>query len=121
MKTNDLTQGDIYSQLIRLSLPLMGTALIQMSYNLMDMFWLGKLSTQSLAATAAVGYISWLAMAFVLMIRTGAEIGVGQSVGAKKTAQRRGRGIGYRSHHSQRSRRSLRGIGHTGPVGRRRG
>lgn len=85
MKTNDLTRGRIYPQLIRLSLPLMGTALIQMSYNLMDMFWLGRLSTQSLAATAAVGYISWLAMAFVLMIRTGTEIGVGQSVGAKKT------------------------------------
>lgn len=87
MKTNDLTQGNIYSQLIRLSLPLMGTALIQMSYNLMDMFWLGKLSTHSLAASAAVGYISWLAMAFVLMIRTGTEIGVGQSVGAKKTKE----------------------------------
>lgn len=83
MKTNDLTRGSIYPQLIRLSLPLMGTALIQMSYNLMDMFWLGKLSTHSLAAAGAVGYISWLAMSLVMMLRTGTEIGVGQSVGAK--------------------------------------
>lgn len=84
MKINDLTRGRIYPQLIRLSLPLMGTALIQMSYNLMDMFWLGKLSTHSLAAAASAGYIPWLAMAFVFMIRTGTEIGVGQSMGAKK-------------------------------------
>lgn len=83
MKTNDLTKGDIYPQLIRLSLPLMGTALIQMSYNLMDMFWLGRLSTYSLAAAGAVGYISWLAMAFVNMLKTGTEIGVGQTVGAR--------------------------------------
>lgn len=83
MKTNDLTRGSIYPQLIRLSLPLMGTALIQMSYNLMDMFWLGKLSTHSLAAAGAVGYILWLAMSFVMMLRTGTEIGVGQTVGAK--------------------------------------
>lgn len=81
---HDLTRGEITPQLIRLALPLMGTVLIQMSYNLMDMFWLGKLSTQSLAAAASAGYLSWLAMAFVFMIRTGTEIGVGHSVGAKK-------------------------------------
>lgn len=81
---HDLTRGEITPQLIKLALPLMGTVLIQMSYNLMDMFWLGKLSTNSLAAAASSGYISWLAMAFVLMIRTGTEIGVGHSVGARK-------------------------------------
>lgn len=83
MKTNDLTRGPIYPQLIKLAIPLMATALIQMSYNLMDMFWLGMLHTHSLAATAAAGYVSWLAMAFVLMLRTGTEIGVGHSVGAQ--------------------------------------
>ncbi len=87
MKTNDLTQGKIYPQLVELALPLMATALIQMSYNLMDMFWLGMLHTHSLAATAAAGYISWLAMAFVLMLRTGTEIGVGHSVGARDQTQ----------------------------------
>lgn len=81
---HDLTRGEITPQLIKLALPLMGTAFIQMSYNLMDMFWLGKLSTDSLAAAASSGYITWLAMAFVLMIRTGTEIGVGHSVGARK-------------------------------------
>ena len=81
---HDLTRGEITPQLIKLALPLMGTVLIQMSYNLMDMFWLGKLSTHSLAAAGSAGYIAWLAMAFIFMIRTGTEIGVGHSVGAKR-------------------------------------
>ena len=35
---NNLTQGNTYKQLIKLSLPIMETNLIQMSYNLMDIF-----------------------------------------------------------------------------------
>lgn len=56
MKTRNLTEGNIYKELISLSLPIMATSFIQMSYNLMDLFWLGRLSIESVAAAGTVGF-----------------------------------------------------------------
>ena len=49
-KDIDLLKGDIGKTLFRLSLPLMGTAFVQMAYSLVDLLWLGKLSTEAVAA-----------------------------------------------------------------------
>ena len=76
-----MTRGNTYEQLMQLSLPIMGTSLIQMSYNIMDMFWLGKLSTDAVSAAGIAGYLTWLGFAIATMSKVGAEIGVGQSVG----------------------------------------
>ncbi|NLB91028.1 MAG: hypothetical protein GX786_07400, partial [Clostridiales bacterium] len=40
----NLTEGSIFAKLLLISLPIMGTQLLQMAYNLTDMFWLGRLS-----------------------------------------------------------------------------
>lgn len=56
MKTRNLTEGNIYKELISLSLPIMATSFIQMSYNLMDLFWLGRLSIEAVAAAGTVGF-----------------------------------------------------------------
>ena len=39
-KRVDLLNGSIISPLIRLALPIMGTSLIQMAYNMIDMIWI---------------------------------------------------------------------------------
>ena len=53
-KTYDLTQGSILKKLLRVAVPIMGTQLMQMTYNLTDMFWLGQ-TEQSVVAVASSG------------------------------------------------------------------
>lgn len=79
----NLTKGSVYKGLIKLSLPIMLTSFIQMSYNLMDLFWLGKLSTDAVAAAGTVGFFTWLANSIVIVPRIGAEVGVAESIGAR--------------------------------------
>ena len=83
MTQNDLTKGPILSRIARLSLPIMATGFIQMSYQLLDMFWLGQGSTEWVAAAGMSGYVLWIANSLALIARIGTEIGVGQYTGAK--------------------------------------
>ncbi len=83
METNryDLTHGSILDKLLLIALPIMGTSFMQMAYNLTDMFWLGRLGSNAVAASGTVGMYLWLSMAFMVLCRIGAEIGVAQNVG----------------------------------------
>lgn len=89
MKTNntDLTQGGILKKILLVAFPIMGTQLLQMTYNLTDMFWLGRMehSVTAVAASGLAGMFLWLGMALMVMGRVGAEIGVSQSKGAGDT------------------------------------
>ncbi|MCL2165421.1 MAG: MATE family efflux transporter [Oscillospiraceae bacterium] len=80
-KHSDLTAGGIFHKLTFVALPIMGTQLIQMLYNLTDMFWLGRLSSDDVAASGTAGMYLWLGMALLLFGRMGAEIGVSQNKG----------------------------------------
>lgn len=80
-KDNNLTEGNIFEALIKLALPIIGTAFVQMSYNLMDMFWLGRVGSKAVAASGTAGFFTWLAMAFIIIPKIGAEVGVSQSIG----------------------------------------
>lgn len=77
----DLTSGGILGKLLAVALPIMGTQLMQMAYNLADMFWLGRVGTNAVAASGTAGMFMWLSMAFIMVGRMGAEIGVSQSLG----------------------------------------
>jgi putative MATE family efflux protein len=80
----DLTEGGILRGLLWVATPIMGASLMQMAYNLTDMFWLGRsVGSQAVAASGTAGAYLWLSMALVLIGRLGAEIGVSQSLGAK--------------------------------------
>ena len=80
-KHSDLTAGGIFHRLTFVALPIIGTQLIQMLYNLTDMFWLGRLSSSDVAASGTAGMYLWLGMALLLFGRMGAEIGVSQNKG----------------------------------------
>ena len=82
-KQIDLTEGNIVEKLVKLSLPIMGTAFIQIAYSLIDMIWVGKIGSKSVAAVGTAGFYPWLAMAFIMISRVGGEIKVSQSVGEK--------------------------------------
>lgn len=79
--TNNLTEGNILKSLFKLALPIMGTSFVQMAYNLTDMIWVGKLGSRAVAAVGTAGFFTWLAMAFILIPKIGAEVGVAQSAG----------------------------------------
>ncbi len=80
-KQNSITQGSIIKALFGLALPIMGTSFVQMAYNMTDMIWVGRVGTKAVAAVGTAGFFSWLAVAFILIPRIGAEVGVAQSVG----------------------------------------
>ena len=79
----DLTSGNIVEKLVKLSLPIMGTAFIQIAYSLIDMIWVGKIGSKSVAAVGTAGFYPWLAMAFIMISKVGGDIKVAQSVGEK--------------------------------------
>ena len=54
-KRIDLLSGSIAGPLTKLALPIMGTSLIQMAYNMVDMIWVGRVGSDAVAAVGAAG------------------------------------------------------------------
>jgi len=79
----NLTEGPITSQIVRLTLPILGTSFVQMAYNLTDMLWLGRVGSHAVAAVGIASYFTWIGVSIMLIGRIGAEVGVSQSLGAK--------------------------------------
>lgn len=82
-KKIDLTQGGIVEKLVKIAIPIMATSFIQIAYNLIDMMWVGKNGSNSVAAVGTAGFYPWLAMAFVIFSKIGGEVKVAQSMGEK--------------------------------------
>lgn len=82
---NNLTEGKILPVLIKLALPIMGTSFVQMAYNMTDMIYIGRLGSSAVAGVGTAGFFTWFAMAFILISRIGAEIGISQSIGKGDT------------------------------------
>ncbi len=91
----NLTEGPIFKTLLRLALPLMGTSFLQMAYTLLAMSWVGRLGTEAHpeiatkaeAAIGSIGMILWFTSSIGYMAMIGAEVAVGQSIGARKMRQ----------------------------------
>lgn len=49
-KSVDLVSGNIFNSLLKLSIPILGTSFIQMAYNMIDMMWVGRIGSESVAA-----------------------------------------------------------------------
>lgn len=81
--TKNLTQGPILRQLFTLAMPIMATSFIQMAYSLTDMAWVGRLGSEAIAAVGSVGILTWMSTAIALLNKVGAEVNVGQAIGAQ--------------------------------------
>ena len=85
----NLTEGPILQQLFALAMPIMATSFIQMAYSLTDMAWVGRLSSEAIAAVGSVGILTWMTSSLSLLNKVGAEVSVGQAIGMKdETAAR---------------------------------
>lgn len=80
----DLTKGSIIKNLLKVSLPIMGASLFQMAYQIIDMFFLGKLSSDSVAAVGTAGFYIGLSYALATLSFIGVGIKVSQSIGEKR-------------------------------------
>ncbi|MDR3281082.1 MAG: MATE family efflux transporter [Synergistaceae bacterium] len=79
----DLTRGGIADKLLLVALPIIGAQILMMSYNLADMFILGRVGSGAVASSGIAGMYMWLSEGFLLIGKMGAEIGVSQSLGRR--------------------------------------
>jgi putative MATE family efflux protein len=77
----DLTQGGIVKKLLVVASPIIANQLAMLLYNTTDMFWLGRVGSNAVAAAGAAGMFTWLSQGFLTIPQMGAQIGVSQSVG----------------------------------------
>lgn len=82
MQIKDLTVGGIGKSLFFLSMPIISASFIQMTYNLIDMFWIGHYSAIAVAAIGAAAFYAWMSSALSLITKVGVEVCVSQSVGS---------------------------------------
>lgn len=80
-QNENLTTGDITSSLLKLSIPLALTALIQITYNFVDMFFLGRLGANAIAGVGLAGFLLWIANSIVMIPKVGMGVFASQAFG----------------------------------------
>ena len=83
----DLTSGNITKQVSALAFPIIGTLLIQMTYNMTDMIWLGRTGSVQVAAVTLAGFFTWFGNALMMTTGIGSEITVSQTIGKKEMSE----------------------------------
>ena len=83
----DLTDGSIPRSLFFLSLPIVITNLLQVGYNLADTFWLGRYSTEALAAISLGFPLVFLFISLGLGLTVAGSVLVAQHTGAEQPAK----------------------------------
>jgi putative MATE family efflux protein len=78
----DLTQGGIFRNLWIVALPQIVANVVQNVFNLVDMFWVGRLGTVALAAVGIAGTIMMVLFMVILGAGTGAAAIVARAIGA---------------------------------------
>lgn len=73
-QNTNLTKGDITKSLFKLSIPLALTAFIQITYNFVDIFFLGRLGKDAIAGVGIAGFLFWIANATTLIPKIGTGV-----------------------------------------------
>jgi len=80
---NDLTQGSIPRKLLRFTAPMMLANTLQVCFNLVDMFFVGRFAgTDALSAVSIGGQLTTFMYIFYIGIATAGQICIAQAVGA---------------------------------------
>lgn len=87
MKKVDLTQGKVMNVLLALALPIMGSSLLQFTYNLVDMLWVGHLGSDAVASIGSSSFFIALGHAINALIMIGTGIKVAHSIGRDDTKE----------------------------------
>lgn len=82
-KIKDLTSGNIFTQIVKLAIPIIATSFVQMAYNMTDMAWLGHVGKETVSAVGMALYLVWFGSSLMYITKIGAEVGISQSIGRK--------------------------------------
>lgn len=82
-KKVDLLNEPILPALTKLAVPIMATSLVQMTYSLTDMAWIGNLGAGAVTAVGSAGMYSWLSQGIVDLAKIGGQVKVAHALGAK--------------------------------------
>lgn len=84
MKQIDLTKGKPIKVLTTLSLPIMGSSLLQFTYNLVDMLWVGGLGSGAVASVGSASFYVGLGYSINSLVVIGTGIKVAHAIGRKE-------------------------------------
>ncbi|WP_195988578.1 MATE family efflux transporter [Clostridium sp. D53t1_180928_C8] len=83
MKKIDLTEGKVINVLTALALPIMGSSLLQFTYNLIDMLWVGGLGSDAVASIGSSSFFIGLGYSINSLVVIGTGIKVSHAIGKK--------------------------------------
>jgi len=84
MKKIDLTEGRAIKVLTTLSVPIMGSSLLQFTYNLVDMIWVGGLGSGAVASIGSSSFYIGLGYSINSLVVIGTGIKVAHAIGRKE-------------------------------------
>ena len=87
MKKIDLTQGKVINVLKALALPIMGSSLLQFTYNLIDMLWVGGLGSDAVASIGSSSFFIGLGYSINSLVVIGTGIKVSHAIGEKNNKE----------------------------------
>lgn len=79
----DLTQGSVWGNLVRMAAFLMASMLVQALYLLADMYWVGRLGKESVAAVGLAANLMALTLALTQMMGVGTTTLISHATGVK--------------------------------------
>ena len=83
MRKIDLTKGKVISVIAALAFPIMGSSLLQFTYNIIDMIWVGKLGSNAVASIGSSSLYINIGNAINSLVVIGTGIKVAHSIGQK--------------------------------------
>lgn len=83
MKKIDLTKGRVLSVISALALPIMGSSLLQFTYNLIDMMWVGRLGSNAVASIGSSSLYVNMGNSLISMAVIGTGIKTAHAIGKK--------------------------------------
>lgn len=83
MKQIDLTKGKVLTVIAELALPIMGSSLMQFTYNIIDMMWVGKLGSDAVASIGSSSLYVNIGNAINALAVIGTGIKVAHAIGEK--------------------------------------
>ena len=83
MKKVDLTKGKVLTVLTALAVPIMGSSLLQFTYNLVDMLWVEGLGSDAVASVGSSSFFIGLGYSINSLVVIGAGIKISHAIGGK--------------------------------------
>src|SRR3954465_11151277 len=83
----DMTQGSVTRHLLHMAMFMMVSMVVQTLYLLADLYWVGRLGKEALAAVSVGGNLTMVVMALTQMLGVGTTALISQAAGRKDQAR----------------------------------